>query len=95
MINTVAGNGTAGYSGDGVQATAAELSSPDGVAVDSSGEPLIADTGNNCDPRGHRHRRDQAPSRATAAPAPASAMAARPPPPCCQTLPGVAVDSCR
>ena len=37
MITTVAGNGIAGYTGDGGQATAAELSGPTGVAVDSSG----------------------------------------------------------
>jgi uncharacterized protein (TIGR03437 family) len=46
-INTVAGNGTAGYQGDGGVATAAELASPNGVAVDSSGNLYIADTGNN------------------------------------------------
>src|SRR6185437_6754274 len=32
-ITTVAGNGTAGYSGDGGAATSAELNYPDGVAV--------------------------------------------------------------
>jgi uncharacterized protein (TIGR03437 family) len=46
-ITTIAGNGTAGYQGDGAVATAAELASPDGVAVDSSGNLYIADTGNN------------------------------------------------
>jgi uncharacterized protein (TIGR03437 family) len=51
-INTVAGNGTAGYSGDvakGVTGTAtdAELRGPSGVAVDSSGNIYIADTGNH------------------------------------------------
>ena len=46
-IITVAGNGTAGYSGDGGPATAAELNDPDGVAVDSAGDLFIADTGNN------------------------------------------------
>ena len=43
-IITVAGNGTAGYSGDGGPATAAELNGPDGVAVDSAGDLFIADT---------------------------------------------------
>ena len=47
IINTVAGNGNAGYSGDGDQATAAELNSPGGVALDSSGDLFIADTYNN------------------------------------------------
>jgi uncharacterized protein (TIGR03437 family) len=46
-INTIAGNGSAGYQGDGGVATAAELASPNGVAVDSSGSLYIADTGNN------------------------------------------------
>ena len=46
-IITVAGNGTAGYSGDGGPATAAELNAPNGVAVDSAGDLFIADGGNN------------------------------------------------
>jgi uncharacterized protein (TIGR03437 family) len=45
-ITTVAGNGTAGYSGDKGQATAAELNSPFGVALDSSGNIYIADSAN-------------------------------------------------
>ena len=44
LITTVAGNGTAGYSGDNGQATAAELDDPAGVAVDSAGDLFIADT---------------------------------------------------
>jgi hypothetical protein len=47
IISTVAGNGTAGYSGDGGLATSAELKSPAGVAVDSTGNIYIADTFNN------------------------------------------------
>jgi hypothetical protein len=47
IIITVAGNGTAGYSGDGAAATAAQLNCPHGVAADSSGDLFIADTGNN------------------------------------------------
>ncbi len=43
----VAGNGTAGYSGDNGPATAAELNSPLGLAVDSAGNLFIGDTGNN------------------------------------------------
>jgi hypothetical protein len=46
-ISTVAGNGTAGYSGDGGAATGAELNFPFGVAVDSAGNIYITDTGNN------------------------------------------------
>jgi hypothetical protein len=46
-IITVAGNGTAGYSGDSGPATAAELDVPLGLAVDSAGDLFIADTGNN------------------------------------------------
>ena len=48
-ITTVAGNqgDGSGYSGDGDSATAAQLSSPTGIAVDSSGNIYIADQNNN------------------------------------------------
>ncbi len=46
IITTVAGNGTDGYSGDGGAATNAELNYPGGVAVDATGNLLIADWGN-------------------------------------------------
>jgi hypothetical protein len=46
-ISTVAGNGVAGYQGDGRKATNANLNAPTGVAVDSSGSLYIADRGNN------------------------------------------------
>jgi uncharacterized protein (TIGR03437 family) len=46
-ITTVAGNGTAGYTGDKGAATSAELSNPEGVAVDNSGNIYIGDTGNH------------------------------------------------
>ena len=45
-IYTVAGDGTDGYAGDGGPAAAAELSSPQGVAVDRSGDLVIGDGGN-------------------------------------------------
>ncbi len=45
-ISTAAGNGTAGYSGDGAAATAAQINSPRGVAVDGSGNLYIADHSN-------------------------------------------------
>jgi hypothetical protein len=47
IITTVAGNGTAGYSGDGGPATAATLNSPPAVAVDAGGDLFIADNINN------------------------------------------------
>jgi PKD repeat protein len=47
LIATVAGTGTYGYSGDGGPATAAQLDSPHGVAVDRQGNLYIADYGNN------------------------------------------------
>jgi uncharacterized protein (TIGR03437 family) len=46
IITTVAGNGTAGYSGDGGLAVNAALHSPQQVAVDSSGNLYISDLGN-------------------------------------------------
>ena len=46
VISTVAGNGTAGYSGDGGPATSAELQAPAGVGLDSAGDIFIADTSN-------------------------------------------------
>lgn len=47
LITTVAGNGHPGFSGDGGQATLAEINHPQGIAVDSLGGVYIADTGNN------------------------------------------------
>ena len=46
-IYTVAGNGKAGFSGDGGPATGAKLNDPGGVAVDSAGNLVIADEINN------------------------------------------------
>lgn len=46
MIATVAGTGTAGYNGDGRQATTAMLYTPRGLAVDGKGNLYIADLNN-------------------------------------------------
>jgi hypothetical protein len=46
-VYTVAGNGTAGYSGDGGAATSAEINYPTGVVVDGSGNLVFADASNN------------------------------------------------
>ena len=47
VINTVAGSGERGFSGDGGPATEAQIDSPKGVSVDASGNIYIADQGNN------------------------------------------------
>jgi uncharacterized protein (TIGR03437 family) len=46
-IATYAGNGAAGYSGDGGPATAAQLNTPDGLALDSTGNLYISDRNNH------------------------------------------------
>jgi sugar lactone lactonase YvrE len=46
VISTIAGNGTFGYGGDGGAAASAELDGPFSVAVDTSGNLYIADSGN-------------------------------------------------
>jgi len=47
VITTVAGNGTADYSGDGGPATKASLHAPSGLAFDAQGNVYIADTNNS------------------------------------------------
>ncbi|HSY76410.1 MAG TPA: T9SS type A sorting domain-containing protein [Bacteroidia bacterium] len=47
IITTVAGNGTGGYNGDNIAATAAEISSADGLALDDSDNIYIADQSND------------------------------------------------
>ncbi len=46
-IRTIAGTGTANYTGDHGQATAATLDGPFGVSVDANDRILVADTGNS------------------------------------------------
>ncbi len=50
-INTVAGNGAANSTGDGGAATSAAINSPEGIAVDRTGNLYISDTA------GHRVRK--------------------------------------
>lgn len=47
VITTIAGTGTAGFSGDNGPAIAAKLNHPEGISVDASGRIYIADTYNN------------------------------------------------
>jgi sugar lactone lactonase YvrE len=47
VITTIAGTGTAGYNGDGISATQAQLNLPTDVAFDSAGNLYIADAKNN------------------------------------------------
>jgi DNA-binding beta-propeller fold protein YncE len=46
-IYALAGDGEAGFSGDGGPATSAELFFPNSVAVDGAGHLVIADQGND------------------------------------------------
>ncbi len=46
VISTIAGTGTASYSGDNGQATSAALNGPHGIAIDSSGNVFIGDGSN-------------------------------------------------
>jgi uncharacterized protein (TIGR03437 family) len=47
IINTIAGNGGVGFSGDGGPAVDAELDGPNGIAIDASGNLFIADFHNS------------------------------------------------
>jgi sugar lactone lactonase YvrE len=43
IIHTIAGTGVAGYNGDGIPATDAQLNIPEGIAVDDTGNVYIGD----------------------------------------------------
>jgi len=45
IISTVAGTGTAGYNGDGIAATAAQINGPCGIIFDNAGNIYIAEYG--------------------------------------------------
>ena len=47
IISTIAGTGVAGFSGDDGLATAAQLNTPNGIALGANGDLLICDQGNN------------------------------------------------
>ena len=47
VLTVIAGIGTAGFSGDGSPALAAQLNAPAGIAMGANGAILIADSGNN------------------------------------------------
>jgi sugar lactone lactonase YvrE len=46
VIYTIAGNGASGFAGDGGTATAAEITTPTGIAVDGTGKVYFADEAN-------------------------------------------------
>lgn len=46
IITTIAGTGTAGYSGDGGAATAAKMNGPAGLVIDAAGNIFFADNNN-------------------------------------------------
>ncbi len=47
VISTIAGTGSASYSGDGSQATSATMYAPHGIAIDSSGNVYFSDFANH------------------------------------------------
>jgi DNA-binding beta-propeller fold protein YncE len=47
LIETIAGTGEAGYTGDGGAAHLATLSNPHGIAVDAAGNIYVAEAGNS------------------------------------------------
>jgi DNA-binding beta-propeller fold protein YncE len=47
VISTIAGTGTASYSGDNGQATSATIQGPAGIVIDSSGNVYFSDNSNH------------------------------------------------
>ena len=47
VVTTIAGNGVAGYTGDGGPASGAQINTPEDVVLDGAGNMLIADYGNH------------------------------------------------
>jgi uncharacterized protein (TIGR03437 family) len=47
LIHTIAGQNSAGFSGDGGPAASAQISAPGGLLLDGAGDLYFADTGNN------------------------------------------------
>jgi DNA-binding beta-propeller fold protein YncE len=47
VISTIAGTGTASFSGDGGQATSATIQGPAGIVIDSSGNVYFSDYNNH------------------------------------------------
>lgn len=47
IVTTIAGNGSAGYNGDNIAATGAQLNDPNGIALDAAGSVYVADRQNN------------------------------------------------
>ena len=58
-VTSYAGNGSAGYAGDGGAANNAQLSSPGGLAVDARGAPVHRRHGQPPDPQGGRSGEDR------------------------------------
>ncbi len=48
ILTNFAGNGTAGFGGDGADAKLAQLDSPGGIALDGAGNLFVTDQRNNC-----------------------------------------------
>jgi uncharacterized protein (TIGR03437 family) len=47
VLSTIAGTGSAGFSGDDSPSLAAQLNAPSGIAIGANGTLLVADSGNN------------------------------------------------